>query len=524
MDLEKIGENVWGIPAQGDMRVPAVVYASDRLLDDLRRDQTLAQARNVACLPGHRADVLRHARRAPGLRLSRSAASPLSTSTRASSRRAASATTSTAACASSGPISRSGRHRRGARSSWPRSSARSRPAWARAASPSSAGPSSRRSWSRARSGPSRTATGAGTTSRGPKKRGRMRDAAADGVSDRALERGMPQLGTLGSGNHFLEIQKVDEIFDAAAARAFGLTGPGQVLVMIHCGSRGLGHQVATDYIEAMENAFGVAGLPDRELVHAPFKSAAGPALLPGDVRGGQLRLRQPPDDRPLGARTSSPGSWAARGGMDQVYDVCHNVAKVEEHDVGGRSTRLVVHRKGATRSFGPGRPEIPAAYRAVGQPVIIPGSMGTASYLLAGTADAEALSFGSTAHGAGRVMSRHEALAPLPGREDPRRPGPPGHRARVDELEGRRRRSGRGLQGRRRGRPRLARGRAGTAGRQGRSHRRDEGLTVSSRRGAGPGGPRRGRSSKGPAAPGAISSDKPFPRARPGRPRTLTVP
>ena len=237
----------------------------------------------------------------------------------------------------------------------------------------------------------------------------MRDASADDISARAMERGIPQLGTLGSGNHFLEIQKVQEIYDAAAARAFGVHAAGQVLVMIHCGSRGLGHQVATDYIELMENAFGVQGLPDRELVFAPFKSALGQRYY----RSMCAAVNYAFANRQMIAhwvRDVFAKALGSAKGMDQVYDVCHNVAKVETHDVGGRSKKLVVHRKGATRSFGPGRPEIPACYRAAGQPVIIPGSMGTSSFLLAGTAEAEGLSFSSTAHGAGRVMSRHEAI------------------------------------------------------------------------------------------------------------------
>lgn len=237
----------------------------------------------------------------------------------------------------------------------------------------------------------------------------MKDASAEDVSERALERGIPQLGTLGAGNHFLEIQKVLEIFDEAAARAFGLEAPGQVLVMVHCGSRGLGHQVATDFIEMMEDAFGVAGLPDRELVHAPFKSAEGQRYY----RAMCAAVNYAFANRQMIAhwiRDVFARVLGTSKGMDQIYDVCHNVAKVEEHVAGGRSKRLVVHRKGATRSFGPGRPEVPARYRSVGQPVIIPGSMGTASFILAGTEAAEALSFGSTAHGAGRIMSRHEAL------------------------------------------------------------------------------------------------------------------
>jgi tRNA-splicing ligase RtcB len=237
----------------------------------------------------------------------------------------------------------------------------------------------------------------------------MREASAEDISARAMERGIPQLGTLGSGNHFLEIQKVFEIYDKKAARVFGIDAPGQVLVMIHCGSRGFGHQVATDFIETMENAFGVAGLPDRELVFAPFKSAEGQRYF----RAMSAAVNFAFANRQMIAhwvRDVFARVLGSAKGMDQVYDVCHNVAKVEEHDVGGRSKRLVVHRKGATRSFGPGRPEVPAVYRGTGQPVLIPGSMGTASFVLAGTKEAEALSFGSTAHGAGRVMSRHEAL------------------------------------------------------------------------------------------------------------------
>jgi tRNA-splicing ligase RtcB len=179
--------------------------------------------------------------------------------------------------------------------------------------------------------------------------------------------------------------------------------------MIHCGSRGLGHQVASDHIELMENRFGIAGLPDRELVNAPFRSDLGQRYYRSMCAAVNFAFA----NRQMIAhwvRDVFARVLGSAGGMDQVYDVCHNVAKLERHTVGGVEKQLCVHRKGATRSFGPGRPEIPAAYRAVGQPVIIPGSMGTASYLLVGTAEAEEKSFSSTAHGAGRVMSRHEAL------------------------------------------------------------------------------------------------------------------
>jgi tRNA-splicing ligase RtcB len=238
--------------------------------------------------------------------------------------------------------------------------------------------------------------------------GRMRDAEPGGLSNRAMERGIPQLGTLGAGNHFLEIQKVAEVFDPETARAFGIVGVGQVTVMIHCGSRGLGHQVASDFIERMENERGTDGLPDRELVHAPFRSDLGRSYYGAMCAAVNYAFA---NRQMIAHWVRDVFAWVLGGpaAMGQVYDVCHNVAKVETHRIDGVETRLCVHRKGATRSFGPGRREIPAAFRAVGQPVIIPGSMGTSSYILAGTAEAEEKSFGSTAHGAGRVMSRHEA-------------------------------------------------------------------------------------------------------------------
>jgi tRNA-splicing ligase RtcB len=239
--------------------------------------------------------------------------------------------------------------------------------------------------------------------------GRMREADPSRLSSRALERGLPQLGTLGAGNHFLEIQKVAEIFDKDVAAAFGIHTLGQVLVMIHCGSRGLGHQVASDYIQLMENKFGIRGLPDRELINAPVRSPLGQEYYKSMSAAVNFAFA----NRQMIAhwvREVFEKIMGSSKGMDQVYDVCHNVAKIEKHKVDGDVKEVCLHRKGATRSFGPGRMEIPEIYRSVGQPVIIPGSMGTASYILVGTKESEELSFASTAHGAGRVMSRHEAL------------------------------------------------------------------------------------------------------------------
>jgi tRNA-splicing ligase RtcB (3'-phosphate/5'-hydroxy nucleic acid ligase) len=408
MDMRKIDDNTWEIPARGEMKVPAVVYSSARLLEDIRRDQTLAQACNVACLPGiqGRSYVMPDAHQGYGFPIGGVAAFDLD----------------------SGIISPGGVGYdincgvRLLRTDYDEADVTARRKELLAEIfrevPAGVGKGGVTKLSRGvlkeilvKGAEWAVENGYGRKEdlERTEEGGRMRDASAEDVSDRALERGIPQLGTLGAGNHFLEIQKVQEIYDEAAARAFGVEAIGQVLVMVHCGSRGLGHQVATDFIEAMENAFGVAGLPDRELVNAPFGSAEGQRYY----RAMCAAVNYAFANRQMIAhwvREVFARVLGGARGMDQIYDVCHNVAKVEEHLVGGRSKRLVVHRKGATRSFGPGRPEIPAVYRVVGQPVIIPGSMGTASFLLAGTEAAEALSFGSTAHGAGRIMSRHEAL------------------------------------------------------------------------------------------------------------------
>ena len=229
------------------------------------------------------------------------------------------------------------------------------------------------------------------------------------VSSRALARGLPQLGTLGSGNHFLEIQRVDRIFDQEIARAFGIEHENQVTVMIHCGSRGLGHQIASDYIKYMEDSFGWKHLPDRELVNAPINSELGQQYYKAMCCG----LNYAFCNRQMIAHWTRDVFEKVMGsseGMRQIYDVCHNLAKFEVHEIDGERRKVCIHRKGGTRSFGPGREEIPEVYRGVGQPVLIPGSMGTASYLLVGTKKAEEVSFGSTAHGAGRVLSRAAAL------------------------------------------------------------------------------------------------------------------
>ena len=235
------------------------------------------------------------------------------------------------------------------------------------------------------------------------------------VSVRAITRGIGQLGTLGSGNHYLEIQVVppDGVHDAAVARAFGVTGPGQVLVMLHCGSRGFGHQVGTDYLRRFDQAMRAYGIsvPDRELACAPFRSPEGQAYFGAMTAAANTAFanRQVITHRVREVLGRIFGRDPRELGLEVVYDVCHNTAKLERHVVDGAPLDLVVHRKGATRAFGPGAPDVPAAYRDVGQPVIIGGSMETGSALLVGTAHAMEETFGSTAHGAGRTMSRAQA-------------------------------------------------------------------------------------------------------------------
>jgi tRNA-splicing ligase RtcB len=250
-------------------------------------------------------------------------------------------------------------------------------------------------------------------------KGRLPGAAPEEVSQRAHERGRRQLGTLGSGNHFLEVQVLDAIYEPRVAKDFGLTELGQVLVFIHCGSRGFGHQVCQDYLDVMEEAAARyhIELPDKQLACAPIASPEGKRYLGAMAaaanyawanrqyitywvrRSFEKVLRRSPEDM----------------GMHLIYDVAHNIAKIERHVFEGETVELCVHRKGATRAFPAGHPEVPERYRAVGQPVLVPGDMGRYSYLAVGQARSMQETWGSTCHGAGRVRSRHEAKRVLRG-------------------------------------------------------------------------------------------------------------
>ncbi len=408
MDLKKINDYTWKIPKTGEMKVPTVIYTSSKLLEDVKRDRTLQQARNVACLPGIQkmAYVMPDAHQGYGFPIGGVAAFDLDqgiispggvgydincgvrllkteyTEKDIHEKRKQlldEIFRKVPAGVGKGGITRLNRNVllevcvKGAE-------------WA-----------------------VENGYGRREDLKRTEENGRMREADPSHLSPRAIERGIPQLGTLGAGNHFLEIQKVSEIFDGDVAGVFGIHSVGQILIMIHCGSRGLGHQVASDFIRLMENKIGSRGLPDRELINAPVRSPLGQQYY----KSMSAAVNYAFANRQMIAhwvRNVFKKVMGSAEGMDQVYDVCHNVAKIEKHTIDGRLKDVCVHRKGATRSFGPGREEIPEVYRSVGQPIIIPGSMGTASYILVGTHEAEQLSFGSTAHGAGRVMSRHEAI------------------------------------------------------------------------------------------------------------------
>ena len=407
-ELKKINEFTWEIPKKGSMKVPGIIYASENLLKAIKGDLTLTQAANVACLKGIQKNsyTMPDAHQGYGFPIGGVAAFDMD----------------------EGVISPGGvgydincgvrmlRTDMNVDDLLKKKDELLNELFKNV--PAGVGKGGQTKLAKdilmevLEKGPEwAVKEGYGTKEdlKRTEENGRMKDADTSKVSQKAISRGMPQLGTLGAGNHFLEMQKVDKIYDKEVAKAFGIEKEGQVTVMIHCGSRGLGHQVASDYIRSMENKFGIEGLPDRELINAPIQSEMGQDYYKAMCCAINFAFA----NRHLimhWTRECFEKIYGSSEGMDMVYDVCHNIAKFENHEIDGKKKKVCIHRKGATRSFGPGRDEIPEVYRKVGQPVIIPGSMGTASYLLVGTKKAEEMSFGSTAHGAGRVMSRHAAM------------------------------------------------------------------------------------------------------------------
>jgi tRNA-splicing ligase RtcB len=269
--------------------------------------------------------------------------------------------------------------------------------------------------------------------------GRLEGADPEQVSRQAKERGRAQVGTLGAGNHFIEIDLVEQIFDSQAAQAMGLQ-EGCLAVMIHCGSRGFGHQVCTDYVKEFQEAVRRYGihLPDRELVCAPMDTPEGKAYLGAMRSAGNYAFA----NRQVLAHFARQAFEQVLAGkvknwhLHQVYDIAHNMGKIETHKVAGDQVKVCVHRKGATRAFGPGFEGLPEEYRSIGQPVLVPGSMGTASWVLLGTETSMQRSFGSACHGAGRVMSRSKAKKSVRGEELRQRLQARGIQIRAGSLAG----------------------------------------------------------------------------------------
>ena len=418
-DLNRIDDYLWEIPAtyRGDMRVPARLYASEKLLDQVLGDKSLDQLVNTATLPG----LVRYALAMPDIHLGYGF--PIGGVI--ASRR------------SDGIISPGGvgydincgvrvlathlHHEEAAEFMPDLATALYRNC------PSGVGKGSDLNLKAGnfekllREG-ARWALANGYATQDDLHRteenGTLRWADPSKVSDRALSRGVAQVGTLGAGNHFIEVDVIDEVYDAEAADAMGLVR-GNLAVQIHTGSRGFGHQVCTDYVRSFQSAIHKYNidLPDRELIYAPFESPEGQAyfgamsaaanfafvnrqMLAFQIRRSfeEVLAGQVPD-------------WE----LHQVYDIAHNMAKLETHEVDGKMIEVVVHRKGATRAFGPGFEGLPPEYREIGQPVLVPGSMGTASWVLVGTPGSMAQTFGSSCHGAGRTMSRRQAKKSIRG-------------------------------------------------------------------------------------------------------------
>lgn len=418
-EIKKLDDYRWEVPRSGPMRVPGIIYATEKLLEAIKADNAVEQVANVACLPGIvRASIaMPDAHWGYGFPIGGVAAFSVE----------------------EGVISPGGVGYdincgvRLLRTAVPASEVLPRLAelcaTLGARVPSGVGSKSATRLSRKdltsilREG-ARWAVKHGFGEESDLERteegGAMEGADPDAVSEKAYERGGPQQGTLGSGNHFVEVQKVAEVFDEAAARAFGLE-VGMLAVSIHSGSRGLGHQVCTDHLKEMGRAatrYGIE-LPDRQLACAPLSSPEGRAYFGAMAAAANYAWcnRQMLAHAVKEALAVFFGAGPEALGIGTVYDVAHNIAKLETHAVDGRSVRLCVHRKGATRAFPAGHPEVPRPYASVGQPVLVPGDMGTASWVLVGEPAAMEECFGSACHGAGRALSRHAACQQARGRD-----------------------------------------------------------------------------------------------------------
>ena len=440
-DLHRIGEYLWEIPTsfRSDMRVPARIYASERLLDQIFRDKSLEQLVNTAAMPGVVKWVLvmpdAHQGYGPPIggvvptRYPDGVISPgavgydincgvrlLASDLMADEVRGATSDLISALYHNipSG-LGSEDKGRKVVGRDMDEVLVKGA-AWA-----VKAGYGRREDLERLEEG------------------GAMPGADPSAVSPRAKQRGSTQLGTLGSGNHFIEIQQVTDIYDEEVARVFGLF-LGQLVVLIHSGSRGLGHQVCDEYVRDLQAAVRKYNiqLPDRELVCAPLDSPEGQKYFGAMASAANYAWANRQFMTQLARRSFEQVLAGKVKSMDLhvVYDVAHNIAKIEEHVVDGKRVKLCVHRKGATRAFGPGHPAVAPVYRAVGQPVLVPGDMGTASYVLVGTADALEESFGTCCHGAGRTMSRAAAKKQIYGTELRHRLEAQGIQVRAGSMSG----------------------------------------------------------------------------------------
>jgi tRNA-splicing ligase RtcB len=420
MELQKISDFLWEIPRHGAMRVPGRIYASQQMIDELRDDPALTQVANVACLPG----IVGYSLAMPdihwgygfpiggvaatdaeegvispggvgydincGVRLIKTKLEYTAIADKVDRLADALFNAVPAGVGSSGAIP-------GLATDELKRLLGSGAVWAMNHGYASMDDLEH-----------------------TEESGRLEMADPSAVSEMALRRGRIQLGTLGSGNHFLECGRVDQIYDPDIARAFGLE-LGQVTVIIHSGSRGLGHQICDDHLRVIGKAMSGYGitLPDRQLASVPIRSPEGRAYLGAMAAAANFAWCNRQIMMHLAERAfmETLGTGPREVGFSLLYDVCHNIAKFERHVVGGVERRVCVHRKGATRAFGPGHPALPAAFRMIGQPVLIPGDMGRYSYVLVGRERAMAETFGSTCHGAGRLMSRAEAKRRARGRD-----------------------------------------------------------------------------------------------------------
>jgi tRNA-splicing ligase RtcB len=412
-ELVRLDETTWEIPAaaRGDMRVPARIFADDEILGEIAGDLSLEQLQNVATLPGvvEAAIAMPDIHQGYGFPVGGVAATRLPDGVVSPGGVGYDINCGVRLLAL--PLTEPELGER--RTALVHEISRSVPSGA--AKGSGLRLSERELEDVLRDGPRALPGVRPDDVEHTESEGRLDGADPVAVSERARHRGRDQLGTMGSGNHFVEVQAVESVLDAATAQAFGLE-EGQVTVLVHSGSRGLGHQVCTDYVRLMDERLTSyrIHLPDRQLACAPASSTEGRRYLAAMAAAANFAWanRQAIADRIRSAVGSVLGAEAA-GQTRQVYDVAHNVAKVETHD----GMALCVHRKGATRAFPAGSDEIPEAYRAVGQPVFVPGSMGTASFVLAGEPGAMARSFGTTCHGAGRRLSRTAARKQIQGGE-----------------------------------------------------------------------------------------------------------